>query len=152
PGTGYIFLIGVNDEIYSYLVLDGNNMASGLREKVHEALKHEGITPVETMTTDTHAVNGVVRAELGYHPIGGAIPHEDLIRRILDAAARARASMAEAEASYGMGEVKVNTLGLALFSRLASFMYSTGRLIVASMIPLIGSSIALLLLTIGWIP
>ncbi|MBS7645616.1 DUF2070 family protein [Candidatus Bathyarchaeota archaeon] len=152
PGTGYILLIGIRDKIYSYLILDGNNMASGLREKIHKALTLEGITPVETMTTDTHAVNGIVTSELGYHPIGGAIPHEDLIRRILDAAARAKASMAEAEASYSVGEVRVKTLGLALFSKLASFMHSTGRFIAASMIPLIASSITLLSLMVGWIP
>ncbi|MEM2122424.1 MAG: DUF2070 family protein [Candidatus Bathyarchaeia archaeon] len=152
PGTGYLFLIEVGGRLYSYLVLDGNNMAKGLREEIHRALEAEDITPVETMTTDTHAVNGIVTAELGYFPIGGAIPHEDLIRRILDAAERAEKSMVEAEASYSDGEVRVKTLGLALFSRLASFMYSTSRFIAASMMPLIGSSISLLLLMTGWTP
>ena len=152
PGTGYLFLIGIGDKLYSYLILDGNNMEKGLREKIHSALKLNGVTPVETMTTDTHAVNGIVSAELGYFPIGWAVPHEDLIRRILDAAARAKASMVEAEASYCGGEVKVKSMGLALFSRLASFMYSTAHFITASIIPLIGSSIILLSLMVRWIP
>lgn len=146
PGTGYIFLIGIHDKVYSYLILDGNNMAKGLREKIHRALELKDVTPVETMTTDTHTVNGVVAAQLGYFPIGAVIPHNELIHSIIDAAERAKSSMVEVEVAYGKGEVKVKTLGLALFGKLASFMYSTSRFIAASMIPLIGSSITLLLI------
>ncbi len=99
------------------------------------------------MTTDTHAVNGVVSADLGYFPVGAVISYSELIGRIVDAVRRAEESMVEAETSYTTDEVKVKTLGLALFSKLAASMYSMSKVVAASVISIIVLSLYILLLT-----
>ncbi len=146
-GSGYVCLINVDGKPLSYVVIDGNNMVRGLREDIHNALEAAGITPVETMTTDTHAVNGVVSADLGYFPVGAVISYSELIGRIVDAVRRAEESMVEAETSYTTDEVKVKTLGLALFSKLAASMYSMSKVVAASVISIIVLSLYILLLT-----
>jgi predicted neutral ceramidase superfamily lipid hydrolase len=145
PGGGYLFVIKVSDRSFCYIVIDGNNMIRGLRDKIHRVLSTLHLIPVEIMTTDTHIVNGVVSAKLGYHPVGEAIPPNYLIKRIKQAAKMAEQSLVNAEASFTTGEVKVNTLGLALFSKLSSFMYSISKFVAASFLPVLGTSILLLL-------
>ncbi|MEM3672638.1 MAG: DUF2070 family protein [Candidatus Bathyarchaeia archaeon] len=62
-----------------YVVIDGNNMQSGLREKILLALRSIGFDEGEILTTDTHAVSAVVLKGRGYHPIGEVMDHEKLI-------------------------------------------------------------------------
>ncbi|MGQ9640834.1 MAG: DUF2070 family protein [Candidatus Bathycorpusculaceae bacterium] len=69
-----------------YVVIDGNNMQSGLREKILSTLYSMGFDEGEILTTDTHAVSAVVLGNRGYHPIGEAINHEKLTSCIKEVA------------------------------------------------------------------
>jgi putative membrane protein len=69
-----------------YVVVDGNNMQSGLREKILLALRSIGFDEGEILTTDTHAVSAIVLKGRGYHPVGEAMDHEKLIGYIKEAA------------------------------------------------------------------
>ena len=53
-----------------YVVVDGNNMISGLREMIIENLKSNGFDDAEAMTSDTHVVNALGATSRGYSPIG----------------------------------------------------------------------------------
>ncbi len=68
-----------------YVVVDGNNMVSGLREKVVGAVKAIGVDEVEIMTSDTHVVNGIGAITGGYSPIGERTGKERVIKYALEA-------------------------------------------------------------------
>jgi putative membrane protein len=94
-GSGGITAIAVKvgEQKSAYVVIDGNNMISGLREKILSALAASGFDESEVFTTDTHAVSAVVLGRRGYHPVGEAMNHETLIGYITDAAKAAAASL-----------------------------------------------------------
>ena len=82
PGGITAIVVKVADQKTAYIVIDGNNMISGLREKILDALKKSGFHESEVFTTDTHAVSALVLGRRGYHPVGEAMNIELLIRHI----------------------------------------------------------------------
>jgi len=86
PGGITAIVVEVAGTKTVYVVIDGNNMQSGLREKILSTLYSIGFDEGEILTTDTHAVSAVVLGGRGYHPIGEAIDHEKLISYIKEAA------------------------------------------------------------------
>ena len=100
PGGISIIVVKVNGQKTAYITIDGNNMVSGLREKILSEIRSLGVDHGEVMTTDTHAVNAVVINDLGYHPIGEAINHEDLIRYIKGGVKEALEDLEPAEVSW----------------------------------------------------
>ncbi len=100
PGGISIIVVSVDGQKTAYITIDGNNMVSGLREKILSEIKSLGIDGGEVMTTDTHAVNAIVVNDLGYHPVGEAISHEDLIRYIKDGVKEALENLEPAEVSW----------------------------------------------------
>lgn len=83
----------VGDQKAAYVVIDGNNMVSGLREEILSALNAFGVDTGEVYTTDTHSVNAVVVGQRGYSPIGEAIEHDKLIVYIKEATAKALSNL-----------------------------------------------------------
>lgn len=122
-GSGGISVIitRVGDQKAAYVTIDGNNVISGLRERILSALKEIGIVDGEILTTDTHAVCGIVRTTRGYHPIGEVIDQSKLINYIRQAAVNALNNLEPAEASWRteiipnvkvIGEKQIETLCL----------------------------------------
>ena len=122
-GTGGITAVVVNvaEQKTAYVVIDGNNMVSGLREKILSALKSVGFHECEVFTTDTHAVSAVVLGRRGYHPVGEAMNHETLIRYITEVAKAAGSNMESCKAGClrlvvpevrVIGEARLGTLSL----------------------------------------
>ena len=112
PGGISLVAIKVSDQKVAYITIDGNNMVSGLREKILTRLKASGLTDGEILTTDTHIVNGVVRVDRGYHPVGEAMDRERLIKYIEKAALEALDNLETAESSWRVEEVNgVKTIG-----------------------------------------
>jgi putative membrane protein len=95
-GSGGITAVAVKvgEQKSVYVVIDGNNMISGLRERILSALASSGFDESEVFTTDTHAVSAVVLGRRGYHPVGEVMNHELLIGYITEAA---RAAVAKLE-------------------------------------------------------
>ncbi|MEM3153851.1 MAG: DUF2070 family protein [Candidatus Bathyarchaeia archaeon] len=100
PGGITVVAVEVDSQKAAYVVVDGNNMVSGLREKILEALQSLGFTEGEVFTTDTHAVNAVTFGKRGYHPVGEVISHQMLVDYICDAAKNALADMEPAKFGY----------------------------------------------------
>ncbi len=101
-GDGGIAAIAVKVEAQTtaYIIIDGNNMVSGLREKILSALTQAGFQEAEVYTTDTHAVSAVVLGRRGYHPVGEAMTHEVLISHITEAALTAKSRLETCRAGF----------------------------------------------------
>jgi len=95
-----VIVVEVDDQKVAYVTIDGNNMVSGLRDKILSALKELGIDEGEVLTTDTHSVCGMIRSTRGYNLVGEAIDHLKLISYITEATNRALDSMEHVEASW----------------------------------------------------
>jgi putative membrane protein len=93
PGGITAVVVKVAEQKTVYVVIDGNNMVSGLREGILSALKSIGFHESEVFTTDTHAVSAVVLGRRGYHPVGEVMNHEKLISYIKEAAKAAAANL-----------------------------------------------------------
>jgi putative membrane protein len=101
-GTGGItaIVVEVQKQKTAYVVIDGNNMISGLREKLLVSLGSAGFSESEVFTTDTHAVSAILtsrQAHHGYHPVGEAMDQELLTRIILDLAEKAKNNLETSE-------------------------------------------------------
>jgi len=105
PGGISVIVTKVGDQKTAYVTIDGNNMISGLREKILAMLREIGIVDGEILTTDTHAVTGVVPTARGYYPIGEAIDHAKLIGYIREATVKALDDLTPAEVSRRTGTV-----------------------------------------------
>ena len=94
-GAGGITAIAVQVEKQktAYVVIDGNNMVPGLREKILDNLAGLGFDASEVFTTDTHAVTASITGRQGYHPVGEVMDHTLLIQYIVEAAKKAEANL-----------------------------------------------------------
>jgi putative membrane protein len=99
-GTGGItaIIVQVEEQKTAYVVIDGNNMISGLREKILPAINASGFEASEVFTTDTHAVSALVTGSRGYHPVGEIMDQDKLIRYITDVAKTAVENLEPAKA------------------------------------------------------
>ena len=84
-GAGGItaIVVQVENQKTAYIVIDGNNMVPGLREKILDALAALGFDASEVFTTDTHAVTASITGRRGYHPVGEVMDHALLIQYIM---------------------------------------------------------------------
>ncbi|MGC8998608.1 MAG: DUF2070 family protein [Candidatus Bathyarchaeia archaeon] len=147
PGGITVVAIEVSSQKTAYVVVDGNNMVSGLREKILNKLKSMGFDDGEVFTTDTHAVNAVTFNERGYHPVGEVISHEKLIGYIVEAAKNALAGLEPAKFGYRSTLIpQVRVIGrkpLEKLCRLTDDALKIGKRIV---IPLFGATFLILML------
>jgi predicted neutral ceramidase superfamily lipid hydrolase len=150
PGGIVITAIKASNQITAYVTIDGNNMISGLREKILSTLSEVGVDDGEVFTTDTHAVNAVVLNARGYHPIGEAMNQETLIKHIKQAATNALANLESAEASWHTESVSgIRVIGekqVEAMCMLADKAIQRAKRLAISIFPLVGVVLAALLL------
>ncbi|WP_135301994.1 DUF2070 family protein [Haloarcula amylovorans] len=121
----------VNDERTAYVLVDGNNMEPGLRDRILAAV--DGVDRLEVMTSDTHIVN-TVEAE---NQVGQAIPQEDVVALIDDLVERAVADLEPVEAGMASETAEVTVFGNDRTETLASTanaMVSLGGALAAAFI------------------
>jgi len=133
-GGAAILLVEAQGGLSAYVTIDGNNMKTGLREKILRELQKIGVDEGEVMTTDTHMVNGIVPARLGYYPVGEEVDEHEILTRIISGVNEAKRNLEEAEVAYAKSEIKVKVLGLGAFSKLTEFTYGVAKLVAASMV------------------
>jgi putative membrane protein len=124
-GTGGIttIVVRVAEQKTAYVVIDGNNMISGLREKILLALASIGFDESEVYTTDTHAVNAVVLGRRGYHPVGESMNPEVLIGYIKETASTAMARLESCTTgSLTITVPKVKVIGQARIQALSTLV------------------------------
>jgi putative membrane protein len=137
-GLGYggavIFLIEVNNQLFAYITIDGNNMKSGLREKILAKLKEIGIEDGEVMTTDTHIVNGLVSTKLGYHPVGEAFNEDEFIEKILNGVKEALKDLEDCEVAFNSAFIEVKVFGRKSMENLINSIYAFAKKVSISLI------------------
>ncbi|MEM3507062.1 MAG: DUF2070 family protein, partial [Candidatus Bathyarchaeia archaeon] len=146
PGGLRVFLIKVCDQLVSYIVIDGNNMKAGLREKILKAISELGVEDGEVMTTDTHMVNGIISSKFGYYPVGYAIDQKKLLEIILEGVKIAKRNLEEVEVSCASEDVKVKTLGLKTVEDLSEFVKKVARFTLTFIVSTIIFSILIFLI------
>ena len=149
PGGISVIVTEVDDQQAAYVTIDGNNMISGLRERILSTLKELGITEGEVLTTDTHAVNGVVLTPRGYHPVGEAMDQAKLIEYVREAATKALNNLEPANASWHKKTIRnVKVIGEKQIEALCALTDKTAKLakkLAATLFPVTGIFLILLL-------
>ena len=149
PG-GISALVGkVGDQKSVYITIDGNNMVSGLREKILMNLKGINVEDGEILTTDTHMVTSLVLTKRGYHPVGEVIDQERLISEIREVTLTALRNLEPVKASWkSVNITKMKTIGdkqlsnlfivideaIKLSKRLGSFLLAVAGIILVSLL------------------
>ncbi|GAB6284528.1 MAG: DUF2070 family protein [Methanoregula sp.] len=87
-----VLVVEVDGERTAYVLIDGNNMAAGVREKMLDQILTR-VDACEVMTTDTHVVNTIT----GKNPVGLAIPVEAFLPEVMRTVEAAIADLAPAE-------------------------------------------------------
>ncbi len=126
-GHGGITVVvsGAGHQKAAYVVIDGNNVVSGMREKILSVFGSMGIDTGEVFTTDTHSVNGVVLGRRGYHPIGEVMDHAKLIGYIKQATLGALTDLRRARA--GCRTISVSNVKVIGRERLESLSLLTDK-------------------------
>jgi putative membrane protein len=81
-----VIIVQVGSQRAAYVVIDGNNMVSGLREQILLALRSVGVNEGEVFTTDSHEVSAITLSDRGYSPLGEALDRGKLTDCIVKAA------------------------------------------------------------------
>ena len=106
------FVFQVEEQKVAYIVIDGNNVVSGLREKILDGLRNLNIDDGEVLTTDCHAVNAIELVKKGYNAIGEVIDHKEIVLKVKETVSEALQNLQRSEVAYKVGEItEVKTLG-----------------------------------------
>jgi putative membrane protein len=150
PGGIVVLVVKVEDQTTAYVIIDGNNMISGLREKILNALHEDGVKDGEIFTTDTHMVNAVVLTARGYHPVGEAVDQEILIGYVRRAAMEAVRNLEPAEVGWRTCTVQgVKVIGgeqIEAMSTLLDKAMKRAKKLAVSVFPIAGLILAALFL------
>jgi len=130
-----VALFRVDGHTTAYVLIDGNNMVPGLRDRILAEI--DGVDLLEVLTTDTHTVN-TIDAE---NPVGGSIPEDELIAVIDDLLAQARDDLEPVEAGMATERAEVTVFGNDRTEMLAS----TANAVVTLGAPLAGAFIVVVL-------
>ncbi|MCW4038246.1 MAG: DUF2070 family protein [Candidatus Bathyarchaeota archaeon] len=101
----------VDEQKVAYVIIDGNNMVSGLRDNV---LKELGdiVSDGEIMTTDTHIVNAIIPTDRGYYTVGEAVDEKKLIFYIREGVSKGLKNIDYTTTAYQIVEVQdIKSLG-----------------------------------------
>jgi len=123
-----VAVLEIGDHRTAYVLVDGNNMEPGLREKIVGSVT--GVDAIEVMTTDTHIVN-TVEAD---NQVGAVIDDQELIAIIEDLVDRASSDLEPVEAGMASERAEVTVFGNDRTETLASHanvMISMGSALAA---------------------
>jgi len=150
PGGITVIVVKVGKQKTAYVVIDGNNMVSGLREKILSALHIVGVDEGEVFTTDTHSVNAIVLNERGYHPIGEVMDQEKLITYITEATKNALRNMERVAAACRTITISnVRVIGESLLAKLCLLIDKALKRAKVTAIPIFATSGLLLMLILA---
>jgi putative membrane protein len=145
-----VIVVKVGQQKTAYIVIDGNNMVSGLREKILSTLHSMEVDEGEVFTTDTHSVNAIVLSERGYHPIGEVISYEKLMAYVKEAIANALSNIERvAVACRTITVSSVKVIGEDLLGKLCLLIDKALKRAKATAVPIFSVSGLLLMLILA---
>ena len=143
-------VVKVAEQQTAYVVIDGNNMISGLREEILSALKAAGFHESEVFTTDTHAVSALVLGRRGYHPVGEVMDHKTLIGHIQEVTKAAAANLETCNAGcLRLMVPKVRVIGKAQLESMSTLVDKALRRAKQTVAPIFVSEGLLLILLLA---
>jgi putative membrane protein len=148
-GSGGITVMVVKSEIQkaAYVVIDGNNMVSGLREQILSSLRSIGIDEGEIFTTDTHAVSAIIKGDRGYHPVGETMENKVLIDHIREVAVSALSNCQRVEVSCRSVKIPhVKVIGASQVETMSLLIPQTIQRAKRMVVPIFGGAGLLLML------
>jgi putative membrane protein len=111
-----VLVIDVAGQKTAYVLIDGNNMAQGMREVLLETILSR-VDNAEVMTTDSHVVNTIS----GKNPVGMHVPPSEFLPFVMQAVGDAITDLAPAQAAAGTAHCdRVVVFGSNRISQLAS--------------------------------
>jgi putative membrane protein len=150
PGGITAIAVEVAGQKTAYVIIDGNNMISGLRETLLSELAAIGFDEGEVFTTDTHAVNAVVVGRRGYHPVGESLNHETLIGYVKQAASEAVKRLEPCKSgSLTVTVPKVRVIGQARIEALSTLVDKALKRAKRIVVPIFGLEGLLLILLLA---
>jgi putative membrane protein len=134
----------------AYVLIDGNNMEPGLRDRIVDTLRSDDgatVDEVEVMTTDTHIVN-TVEAD---NQVGAALDQDELLALVQGLAEDALADREPVVAGLACEHTEVTVFGNDRTETLASHANAAvamgGALAAAVILAVMAVSILIFLLT-----
>ncbi len=109
-----VAVIDVAGQTTAYVLVDGNNMEPGLRDRIVDEV--DGVDVLEVMTSDTHIVN-TVEAE---NQVGQNLPADELVALVDDLVARAVEDCEPVEVGMASETAEVTVFGNDRTETLAS--------------------------------
>jgi putative membrane protein len=126
PGGITVVVAKCGEQKVAYVVIDGNNMVSGLREDILSTLKSVGVDDGEVFTTDTHSVSALTPGGHGYHPVGEVMDRQRLVGYVKEATRTATSDLQPVRASCSCIKVAdVTVLGAKQVETLCSLIDKT---------------------------
>jgi putative membrane protein len=111
-----VLVIDVAGQKTAYVLIDGNNMAQGMREVLLETILSQ-VDNAEVMTTDSHVVNTIS----GKNPVGMHVPPSEFLPFVMQAVGDAITDLAPAQAAAGTAHCdRIVVFGSNRISQLAS--------------------------------
>ncbi len=148
PGGINVIVLRNGNQTAAYVTIDGNNMVSGLREKILSSLEEIGVNDGEILTTDTHAVTGLILNRRGYHPIGEAMDHTKLVEYIKEATTKALGNIEPTKVSWCTISVpRVKVIGkkqIEMLSLIAEETFQRAKKLALLLFSILGVSLTLL--------
>lgn len=153
PGGISSIVTRVGGQTAAYVTIDGNNMVSGLREKILSMLKGLGIDDGEILTTDTHIVSAVVLNRRGYHPVGEVMDHKKLLEHIENTVREALKNLETVKASWKTITVlNVKVIGAKQIEALTALTVKASKQAKKSAIFLFPIASAILVALLSFLP
>jgi putative membrane protein len=121
PAGIQAMVIDVAGQRTAYVLIDGNNILSGLTEKIKKSLKST-VDDLIIMTSDDHMANVTMG---GFNPIGMKISHKDLADRIKKLVTKALDDLEDVHVGGASGTVSLRVFGPGATARLMSTINST---------------------------
>jgi putative membrane protein len=137
-------LFEVNGKRFLLIAADANNAVKGLRKRLVDGVKIDGVKVVEICTTDTHFASGKARSPIGYSPLGELTGVDEIINAVRVLAKKAEESLAEAtlttEVAYAqvkvMGEKILNEFS-RIFDRVFKVVKRGGKILLIELLAII---------------
>ncbi|WP_336345724.1 DUF2070 family protein [Halalkalicoccus ordinarius] len=140
-----VAVVAVGDHTTAYVLIDGNNMEPGLRDRLVAAL--DEVDAAEVLTTDTHVVNTVEAT----NQVGAAIDHDELEALVGRLVGAAIDDLEPVEAGLATERTSVTVFGNDRTESLASTANAAvtlgGAFAVAVTVAVLAVSLLLLVLT-----
>ncbi len=130
PGGISTVVFNTGDENHVLVLIDGNNMVSGLRNYLVNNLKSIlGLSTLEVVTTDTHLLTGVRKSRKGYFPIGSKTGRELILQSCMESINSAMKSLSPCSVNAWTGRVDGVKVTGEVFDRFMNFVEYCDRVI-----------------------